>query len=237
MKYQTIISIGETDIKEYIEKNVLADITEIRLDLFSKDFTGQSLQIELRKIKTPLLFTYRMPEDKGGTQEFFHEAGDFESILNTFNSEKNFIDIELDKKNDTLEYNNTLMYRTINSIHNFQRILSLEEMEVYIKNENTILKFAVMPNSLEESFQFLQSIQTLSTRIPVIGVCMGEFGKLSRVFGDSFGSLATYLCFKTPKAPGQIQLEKFLSLRNKYSLKEINWTEFQKLDLKLKTDK
>lgn len=230
MKYYRIVSIGEEDLGKYILRGNFADITEIRLDLFSKNFIDQSLSIELKKIASPLLFTYRMSEDKAGAIDFFHTRGDFQKILFEFNSPNNFLDIELDKKNTILEYNNTLMYSLIYSIHNFERILTLSEMEGFIQSETKIYKFAVMPKNLEESFLFMESISKLSQRIPVIGICMGEFGRISRIFGDSFGSLATYLCFESPKAPEQIQFDKFLELRMEFSLKEKNWAEFEKLD-------
>ncbi|EMN99696.1 type I 3-dehydroquinase domain protein [Leptospira interrogans serovar Pomona str. UT364] len=43
---------------------------------------------------------------------------------------------------------------------------------------------------------------------------MGPLGIVSRVFPDSFGSIFTYCCLNNPKAPGQVDLESLIQLRN-----------------------
>lgn len=82
-----------------------------------------------------------------------------------------------------------------------------------VKKKNPIFKFAITPEDIEETADFLNDIKLLSKSNTMIGICMGELGLISRVFGDKFHSSFTYMTLGEPKAPGQISVETFKKLR------------------------
>lgn len=82
------------------------------------------------------------------------------------------------------------------------------------KKKNPVFKFAITPEDIEETAEFMNDIKILSKTNTMIGICMGETGILSRVFGDYFKSSYTYITLGTPKAPGQISIDTFRKLRS-----------------------
>lgn len=66
-------------------------------------------------------------------------------------------------------------------------------------------KYAVMPQTPEDVWELLgASLQASRLCGPVIAVAMGEYGKISRIGGEYFGSAVTFAAGEEASAPGQL---------------------------------
>jgi 3-dehydroquinate dehydratase-1 len=220
MKSLVVLTLGEDEIDTLSKKEIRSvDILEIRLDLLKKESLNKNLVNKLKSLGKRILFTYRQAVD---SSMLHNESLEFENVkllLNTFNSPKNFLDIELDKENKLFSNFPKNKYKIIHSVHKLDDVLNKEEILSFIKKRKSpggIYKFAVTPKNLFETGEFLIIIKKLSKKYKIAGVCMGEFGLVSRLFPEKFGSSLTYCCLKEPRAPGQIPisvLEKFRTLK------------------------
>lgn len=207
-----IATVSETDIRNLDKYDTDAvDILEIRLDLCSEKFLAEQFSDSLADWKGSLLFTYRNPEDSSIKDQYTHRKDFIEKFLEKFNSEKNYLDIDMKRDHGFfLKFENS-NYKIIYSIHNFDGNISFREMKVLYSemkarmNADTIFKFAAFPKSVSETVVFLASVQAFSRHEKVIGIAMGAEGMYSRIFADRFGSCMTYCCLDEPKAPGQIK--------------------------------
>lgn len=212
---KVVCTISEEDILLLNEFNIkLFDVIEIRLDLFSKEYIKNNLIEFLLKIKKQIIFTYRLPEDSSVDSFTKFRKEDIQELISSFNSTENFLDIELNRKNEIFNKNEFDKYKIIYSFHSFDGIISLGEMEEEIgkiqeNDEKTFFKFAVKSDSYKEIAEFLKSIKLLAYKYKITGICMGEKGVISRIFGDYYGSFFTYCSVDKERAPGQISLETY----------------------------
>ena len=74
-------------------------------------------------------------------------------------------------------------------------------------------KIAVMPQSQRDVMVLLSAMTEASAACgPLIGISMGELGKLTRVRGGAFGSVMTFASKGKASAPGQIDAETLASM-------------------------
>lgn len=219
-KYKIIASVGEDDIRNLQKKDIRdIDVLEVRLDLFSRNYIQKEIKKKIKVLGVPALFTYRRAEDSSVKSYVKLFPEDVEGILQDFNDNNNYLDIELNREDSIFTDYHLLNFRIIYSYHSFKKIISAKEMRDYIQNcrpvkkKNPIFKFAITPENIEETAEFMNDIKGLSKQNTMIGICMGESGILSRVFGDYFKSSYTYMTLGEPKAPGQISIETFKKLR------------------------
>lgn len=218
--YKVIASLGELDMVHIQKKDIKdIDIIEVRFDLCSRNYIQKELKKKLKSLGLPVLFTYRRAKDTNMKSFVKLYPEDVHEFIKYFNSSENYLDIELDRNDTIFEgYANT-KYQIIYSYHSFKKSIPLKEMKEYISNAtpvksgNVIFKFAITPEDIAEAAEFLNDIKTLSKQYKMIGICMGESGILSRVFGDYYGSSFTYMTIGEPKAPGQIPIDIFKKLR------------------------
>lgn len=71
-------------------------------------------------------------------------------------------------------------------------------------------KIAVMPESVGDVLTLLGATWRASQThgVPVIGIAMGELGRVTRLCGGEFGSAATFATVGTGSAPGQMTAEQ-----------------------------
>ena len=214
-----IATVSESDIlnlDSYDTSSV--DVLEIRLDLCSEKFLAEKFSGALAGWKGALLFTYRNPEDSSIKDQHIQRRDFIEKFLEPFNSEKNFLDIDMKRDHGMFEKYEISNYKIIYSVHNFDGTISYTEMNVFSEpkrktNPDSIFKFAAFPKSAAESVQFLSAVKAFSVKAAVIGIAMGAEGLYSRIFGDRFGSSMTYCCLDEPKAPGQIKAADLKRIR------------------------
>lgn len=225
MSYKIIITLGEEELKDYNNPAIKeADILEIRLDLLDSCFLRDELSPILKRLEKPILFTYRNPKDSSEASNTSIKFKDIEPVLNQFNKKENYLDIELDQEKSIFDSIQDCRYTVIYSYHDFSNSISREEMLSWIskkKSPNCIYKFAVTPKNISEEELFLNDLKEISNDYLIIGIAMGEIGVYSRLFGDRFGSFATYSCVGKPRAPGQVNIITLKKIRENYSDKPL----------------
>jgi 3-dehydroquinate dehydratase-1 len=79
-----------------------------------------------------------------------------------------------------------------------------------------VVKIAVTPQSTADVLTLLgataRAAETLD--VPVIGIAMGELGRVSRLCGGEFGSAATFATVGEGSAPGQMTAEQVAVVRS-----------------------
>lgn len=225
MNYKVIVTLGMEELKDYKNPSLQdADILEIRLDLLSHSFIKEELSPILKSLNKSILFTYRNPKDSSENINTKIEFKDIEKVLNEFNSESNYIDIELDQDQSIFDNISNSVFTVIYSYHNFLGILDSSQIRNWLTKkriQGCIYKFAVMPKSYIDLKIFLEGIKANAEQNLIIGIAMGDIGIYSRLFGDRYGSIATYCCIGKPRAPGQIEIRNFYEKRDFYKDKPV----------------
>lgn len=225
MNYKIIVTLGGDELLDYKNPAIQeADILEIRLDLLENSFIKEKLSLILKELRKTVLFTYRNPKDSSESMSTKLVYEDISDLLQEFNSEENYLDIEIDQEKSIFDSIPDSRYTVIYSYHNFSRSIAKEEMLDWIsKKQNPICvyKFAVSPKNFSELKIFLDDLKNISNQFRVIGIAMGEIGVYSRLFGDRFGSIATYCCIGKPRAPGQVSIPTLLKIRKDYNDKPL----------------
>ncbi len=231
MNYRIIITLGEEELKDYKNPSIKeADILEIRLDLLDISFIKGKLLPILKELAKPVLFTYRNPKDSSESMSTKLVYEEISELLQEFNSEENYLDIEIDQEKSIFDSVQDCGYTLIYSYHNFSKSVNKEGMLNWISKKqspNCIYKFAVSPKDISELEIFLKDLNTISKTYRVIGIAMGEIGVYSRVFGDRFGSFATYSCIGKPRAPGQVNASILRRIREEYKDKPLPEMSFK----------
>jgi|688.fasta_scaffold00030_109 3-dehydroquinate dehydratase/shikimate dehydrogenase len=190
-----------------------ADLTELRLD-----YIGRSVDLRrlLAKRHTPVLITCRRREDGG---RWDRTEGERLMILRSaIASGVEFVDLEEDIAGNIPRYGST---KRIVSLHNFDETPdNLPEIHSRLaKLDADIVKIATMANSFNDCVRMMELVQ--QSKIPTIGLCMGEIGMVTRILGLRLGAPLTYCALSTERklAPGQLS---FHQMKDLYRTKAIN---------------
>lgn len=217
---ETAYDIKKT-VEELISNKDSIDIVEFRADAL-KNTSIENINEILEKFKkeyqlAPILFTYRS-KGQGGNGDFDHEL--YYKLMQDIicNKKADYVDIQLDTYEDNLmncitkAQNNEV--KIIISHHDFKSTPDEEEMFVtYEKMAELgadIGKLAVMPHNEKHLLSMLNALNRAyhKLEIDVIGISMGELGKMTRITGGLFGSKFTYGFVGKEAAPGQIHVKE-----------------------------
>nr|UIP35189.1 bifunctional 3-dehydroquinate dehydratase/shikimate dehydrogenase 1 [Leucojum aestivum] len=204
-------------------KSQLADVVEIRLDHLASFDPKKDLEFLIKDRPLPVLITYR-PKWEGGQYE-----GDdfkrFEVLQLAMELGAEYVDIELQvaqEFSDFISGKRPKSTKLIVSSHNYQCTPSIEDLGSLVARIQAvgadivkIATFAVDICDVARMFQVLVHCQ-----VPMIGLCMGERGLISRLLCPKFGGYLTFgtLCAGKESAPGQPTLSDLL---NVYRIKQI----------------
>ena len=128
-----------------------------------------------------------------------------------------FVDVELASERSSLRelIKNKKRTRLILSFHDFQRTLSAEELrgllDRMIRYRSDVAKIVTFARSWEDNLKVLSLIPYARKRKQaVVAFCMGEKGKMSRIFAPRMGAAWTYASLdrKRASAPGQLTVEE-----------------------------
>ncbi|KIS03675.1 type I 3-dehydroquinate dehydratase [Paucilactobacillus wasatchensis] len=198
-----------------------AEIAEWRLDYLGTvvDFdqlvtTGQALQAILGNI--PLIVTNRTAAEGGKTE--YSEAAYIASYRALIEAEvANAIDVEFSQSDHTIaeltHLTNNSDTKLILSHHDFKGTpLTNDLIFLYsrmAKLNPDMVKLAVTPNSREDVLHLMNATVAADRQIepPIISMSMGDLGKITRVAGELFGSVATFASVVESSAPGQLSAE------------------------------
>ncbi|MGM0487187.1 MAG: type I 3-dehydroquinate dehydratase [Planctomycetota bacterium] len=179
-----------------------AQLVEIRLDYIRRQINLKRL---LRDRLCPVIATCRRVEDQGKWE------GSEESRLMVLRSaiadEVEYVDLESDIADSIPRYGKT---KRIVSMHNFRETPeNLEEIHERLSRQDAdIVKMATMANDPHDNVRMLQLVK--NSRIPTVGICMGEIGAPSRILAGKFGAPFTYATFHHERtlAPGQLSFKQ-----------------------------
>ena len=217
-----LVSPSEPGLKEEIRACLAlpADLLEWRADCFFAD-PLDALPLVCREAgRRPLLVTLRRNEE-GGKACLTAEA--YEELLWNLLERGGFslLDVELSAGEDRVRrLAHKARERNIGLVvsrHDFEKTPPRDVLvERYRQMEalgGDLPKIAVMPQSQRDVMVLLSAMTEASAACgPLIGISMGELGKLTRVRGGAFGSVMTFASKGKASAPGQIDAETLTSM-------------------------
>lgn len=212
------VSLGRTRHKHMIaEHRHLAEngvpLVELRLDYIGRAVNLSKL---LKDRPTPVLITVRRREDGGrwtGT-----EAERQMLLRSAIVAGAEYVDLEADIAGEIPRYGNT---KRVISLHDFNGTpINLEELHAAMAAKDAdIVKLATMATTFGDNLRMLELVQ--GSKLPTIGICMGEIGMLTRILASRVGSPFTYATYSLDRklAPGQLN---YKVMRDLYRFDEID---------------
>lgn len=215
------------ELKKWVD--VIAYI-ELRFDLWLEPYIDYIQQvknvIDERNSCIKIIATIRTLTEGGMFQE---TDSIYEDKLNFFSHQAEIDIIDLEYRPKSLDIKKleflirTSGKKVILSKHDFLRTWDAEEIKFFFKQTQKFsydfLKLAFMVQKPADALLILQMSlyfqQYYNRQFIFIG--MGELGKITRLFADTFGSKFTFAALNAAgSAPGQYQIEELLVLRNNY---------------------
>lgn len=192
----------------------VADIVEFRVDYF-KEIREEDI-IEMAKY--PSIITIRTHWEGGKYRGSDDRRIELYKV--SIENDVKYIDIELKEKRnrELVEFRNDTGSKTkiIVSYHDFKETPSYNSLLDIVNKElqiGDVGKFATMVNTKRDILNILRVIQEFEGK--VIGIGMGEKGKLTRILGTYFGSILTFASMEgKSSAPGQIDVKKLKEIYN-----------------------
>ncbi|MCR4694944.1 MAG: type I 3-dehydroquinate dehydratase [Pseudobutyrivibrio sp.] len=217
------VPIVATDISSIVEKINKAraaqvQMLELRLDYFAHNDNDCEVKKLLDAIgdlteDIILLFTIRTAYEGG---EFSGSIDRYFDLIRLGASHRavDIVDVELDRvlgHEIVLQEIKSLGKILILSHHNFEKTYSDEEIATYYKRMAKmgadIEKIALMPVNKMDVARLMSASLDFSDNNPdclLIGISMGELGKITRVSSSLFSSVVTFASIDEASAPGQI---------------------------------
>ncbi len=209
-------------------KETATDIVEWRVDWFN-DVMNINKVIEVLKELVlvldgvPLLFTLRSEEEGGRLK-----IAESDYINLNFEVAKtglvDLIDIEVftvEEVESVISKIQSLDVKVVGSSHEFGFTPSKDDMLdtlKYMQSVNAdIVKLAVMPKDKFDVLELLNATLIMKEEYadrPMITISMGEYGKITRLVGEMFGSDVTFGAVGDGSAPGQIGVEELKNVHN-----------------------
>jgi 3-dehydroquinate dehydratase / shikimate dehydrogenase len=179
-------------------------LVELRLDYINGD-------VNIRRLITnrpcPVVITCRRPADGGkftGTEETRL------TLLRTAIAEGvEYVDLEDDVADKIPRFGKT---KRIISYHNFRKtpedLGALHQQLASLDAD--IVKISTMSNHPDDNLRMLQLIR--NSKIPTVGLCMGDIGVPTRILAGRFGAPFTYATFHHERAlaPGQLSFRQMI---------------------------
>lgn len=205
------------------------DMIEYRADLCGELSVDEYL-LDLNRLKEkyndiPLIFTYRT-KGQGGNGELLPNDY-FELCKAVIEAEAvDIIDIELllyeDLMEKLLQVANHHHVEVLVSHHDFEHTPSSKDLKAIFKRMKDLgaeyCKVAVMPEDGKDVLKLMLTVYETKRDCDkkVVGIAMGEQGKLSRLAAGSFGSDLTYGHIGQEAAPGQLHVQQLKALMDIY---------------------
>lgn len=235
---KVVVSISGTsfpEIKKEIEQvreNINSlDVVEIRSDAFDNLSRSEHLKLvneacgELSDI--PIIYTYRTSHEGGSGSKSYAEYKDLLIDVIT-KCDVDIVDIEFVTGgkviSEIVEHAGENGKTVLLSHHNFQETPRIEEMQKLLYNMHSsggqILKLAFAPNDEDDVVNMLKIVKIGREAIgnKIIGISMGEPGKITRLAGGQFGSCLTYGYITKNSAPGQVHASRIKGALKAYEI-------------------
>ena len=212
-----------------------ADLVEYRVDLLFEERDGESLEVRIDRVlelakesPLPCIITCRPHWEGGDYHGDDDERVSLYEALGTSDHPPAYIDVELatytrsanirQKVNLAVDHpkqQRNVTTRLILSSHDFEgRPSDLTRKIVAMNDEPTcaVVKIAYRARSIRDNLEVFEILR--DRQKPMIALCMGEFGLMSRVLAPKFGGLLTFASLRDEEmtAPGQPTLDDLLNL-------------------------
>ena len=193
------------------EANRLADLIELRVDYLR----NVKLVLLLQNRKKPFIVTNRKKEEGG--QYAGEERKRLGLLQEAIDLGADYIDVELTTERSLFRdlLRNKRGTQVILSFHDFRRTLSLKELQrlfdQMIQLGANVIKIVPFARSWEDNLSILSLIPFAKERgQKIVAFCMGEKGKMSRIFSPFFGAAWTYASIDRTRvsAPGQLTVRE-----------------------------
>lgn len=193
------------------ETNGLADLIELRTD-YLRD---PDLALLLNAKEKPFIITNRRKEEGGRYRG--DEKRRFGILREAIELGAEYVDVEINSEKSLLRdlIANKKGTRIVLSFHDFRRTPSLEELKKLFNRMTrmggNVIKIVSFARSWEDNFNILSLIPYAKEREQeIVAFCMGERGRMSRIFGPFMGAAWTYAALSRGKrsAPGQLTIRE-----------------------------
>lgn len=207
----------EAELVHIRENRESLDIVEIRGDGFDNMSRSEHLKLvgevagQLTDI--PVIYTYRTSHEGGSGSRSYAEYKDLLMDIIT-KCDIDIIDIEYMTAGKLLpemvECAGAHQKTVLLSQHDFKGTPEVEEMQKLLYRMHSaggeILKLAYAPEDAGDVIKMLKIVEMAKEAIgnKIIGISMGEIGKVTRLTGGAFGSCLTYGYLTKNTAPGQV---------------------------------
>ena len=197
------IVVSASSFADVVSAMNVADVIELRLDLFST-FPSEE---KLRGIGKPIIVTIRRVEEGGkysGNEERRLKA------LARYSTIADYVDLECDVEDEWFE---AMRCEVIESYHNFKETPSYEELRDLVEGRRgDIFKIATMGKDRKD---VLTIFRLLAEYENLVAFLMGKDFSWTRVMALFMGSPFIYCTVSKSVAPGQLEagkVRKILSL-------------------------
>jgi 3-dehydroquinate dehydratase/shikimate dehydrogenase len=193
------------------QANRVADLIELRMDYLREP----DMATLLHGRQKPFVITNRRKEEGGRYQG--DEKRRLVLLKEAINLAAEYIDVEIGSEESYLQdlFANKKETQIILSFHDIKKTPSPRELGKLFNRmsglEPDIVKIVTFARSWEDNFSILSLIVDARKRKQeIVAFCMGEKGKMSRIFSPIMGAAWTYASITRGKtsAPGQLTVEK-----------------------------
>jgi 3-dehydroquinate dehydratase/shikimate dehydrogenase len=199
----------------------VTDMVEIRLDRMH----NPSLSALLRRPRPTVVVTNRSAEEGGHFKGSAEEQ--FALLAQACQLGAEFVDVEM-RWGPKFYRDLVKQFPTVNFIlshHNFEHTLHnlLAVYRAMRRLKPAVMKIATMANSIgDNAIMFSVLEQAANDEQKLIGLCMGEYGQVSRIMGARFDSFLTFAALRpdSTTAPGQVDLDALTNLYRVHKLRK-----------------
>jgi 3-dehydroquinate dehydratase type I len=205
------LPIVETSVEKALpaieEANRLADLIELRMDYLREP----ELEPLLKVGEKPFVVTNRRKEEGGRYRG--DEKKRLEIVRQALQLGVAYVDVEMKSKRSSLLelIKNRRGTRLVLSFHDFERTLSSRALRGLcgrmMQYGADVIKIVTLAATFEDNLRILSLIPYARQRKrEIVAFCMGEKGKMSRIFAPLMGAAWTYASSdrKRTSAPGQL---------------------------------
>ena len=194
-----------------------ADIIEWRADYYADDASWQKAATAMKAVVSkPILYTFRSQSEGGVRTEPMSNTTWRKKVLAAIGS-KLFDAVDRGRAEFLVEAARKTGIASIVSWHSFVPGEYDEELGYFGKLEQMsytgadVLKIVAMPDKGIDIARFIEEVSVIRAEFnapqPLIAMCMGKTGAVTRVGAAAFGSCATFASVVKSSAPGQLDVE------------------------------
>lgn len=183
-----------------------AQLAELRLDYINGEVNLKRLLLDR---PSPVVITCRRERDGG---KFTGSEDQRQMLLRSAIAEGvEYVDLEDDIAGTIGRYGKT---KRIISLHDYRKTPDdLADIHARLASHDAdIIKLATTANQPHDNLRMLQLVR--ASKVPTVGICMGDIGTPSRILAGRFGAPFTFATFHHERtlAPGQLSFQQMTEI-------------------------